>query len=318
MTNNSLNDIRNALKAAENIAVSAHTSPDGDAVGASCALGFALKKLGKNVKVLLERYSDTFNVMPAEKIAEFDIENFVPDLYVSVDCGDIERLGIFGGLYLNTKNTINIDHHESNTGFGKLNYVYPKASSASELVYDIIDGFIPLDENIAACLYSGLIFDTGGFRHTSTSPKTLAIASKLVEYNFNFSRIYNTIFNTRKFEEAKAMGMAIERMKKEENGKIIYSYMTLDDIKLCGTTSDGLSEIINYIKGINGCEVAVFIYEKSEGVFKVSLRSGDEIDVCKVASAFGGGGHIRASGCTISGEPMDIIFKVISEIKKQI
>lgn len=318
MTNNSLNDIRNALKAAENIAVSAHTSPDGDAVGASCALGFALKKLGKNVKVLLERYSDTFNVMPAEKIADFDIENFVPDLYVSVDCGDIERLGIFGGLYLNTKNTINIDHHESNTGFGKLNYVYPKASSASELVYDIIDGFIPLDENIAACLYSGLIFDTGGFRHTSTSPKTLVVASKLIEYNFNFSRIYNTIFNTRKFEEAKAMGMAIERMRKEAEGKIIYSYMTLDDIRLCGTTSDGLSEIISYIKGIDGCEAAVFVYEKSEGVFKVSLRSGDEIDVCKVASAFGGGGHIRASGCTISGEPMDIIFKVISEIKKQI
>ena len=126
-----------------------------------------------------------------------------------------------------------------------------KSSSSSEIIYLIIrDLFSKFSnpEDIAACIYSGMVFDTGGFRHTSTSPQTLLFASELIKYNFNFNKIYNTIFNTRKYEEAKAMGKALCNMKSCSEGKIVYSYILEEEIAQCGTTSDGLSEIVKLFK----------------------------------------------------------------------
>ena len=316
--NNSVDEIRNTILKANNIAVSAHTSPDGDAVGASCALGMALKKIGKNVKVSLEKYPEVFNVMPAWKISQNSLNDFNPDLYIAVDCGDIDRLGNFKCVYESTQVTINIDHHKSNTYFGNFNYVDSKASSSSEIIYRIIHGFSPLDSDIAACIYSGIISDTGGFRHTSTSSETFIVASELIKYNFDFSKIYNTIFNTRSFGEAKALGMALDNMQETCDGKIVYSYLNIDYMAKCGINSYGVSEIVGYIKGIKDCETAIFIYEKSAGVFKVSMRSDESVDVCEVAVKFGGGGHAKASGFTIAGNLSDIIYNVIFELNKQL
>jgi phosphoesterase RecJ-like protein len=114
------------------------------------------------------------------------------------------------------------------------------------------------------------------------------------------------------------MGVALEHMKRICDGKIVYSYATDEDIISCGTTSEGLSEIINYLKGISGCECAVFVYAKDKNVYKVSMRSEDSIDVCKACMAFGGGGHVKASGCTIEGNLDNIIEDVLNEVKKQL
>jgi len=319
--NNSLEEIRNVLLNAKSVAVSAHTNPDGDAIGASCALGLCLVSMGIRTRVFIEKFSDTFDIIPGIEIAEFENNGFVPDVYVSVDCGDIERLGEFGEVFKNSPVNINIDHHKSNTFFGMYNYVDENASSASEIIYRLfgndLEGYRYADK-IAGALYSGIVFDTGGFRHTSTGSFTHLVASRLIKYNFDFNKIYNTIFNTRKFEEAKALGIAMGNMEKCQDGKIVYSYITLDEIKKCGTDSKGLSEIINYIKGINGCEAALFVYEKEQDVFKASMRSDDLVDVSEVAKTFGGGGHAKASGCTVMGTKESVLEAVIEEIKKQL
>ena len=320
--NNSIEEIRSILFSDKNktIAVSAHTSPDGDAVGASCAIALAINDMGGKARVFLEEYSDTFNVIPTENIVEHTIDDFVPDIYVSVDCGDIERLGAFGESYNKAQLRVNIDHHKSNTYFGMINYADEYASSAREVIYRIISpmfGEFKNPDSIAGCLYAGIVFDTGGFRHTSTSSQTLRIASELIKYKFDFNKIYNTIFNTRKFSEAKALGKALENMKRCSCDRIVYSSMTLDEMSRCGTDSDGLSEIVNYMKGISGCQVSLFVYEKSKGVFKVSMRSEDTADVSVVCQIFGGGGHAKAAGCTISGDKEKITADIIEEIEKQ-
>lgn len=312
-------EIRQMIEMSSVIAVSAHTSPDGDAVGACCGLAMALKELGKDVAVILDKYPESFNVIPTGGLVYTDMpEGFAPDLYIALDCGDIERLGKNAEMFKAVPNTINIDHHRNNTNFAKLNYADEEASSASELVFRLIYGYAPFNSNIAAALYTGIIYDTGGFRHSSTSPATMAIAAELMEYDFDFSGIYNRIFFTRKLGEAKALGLAAERLETALEGKIVYTYMTLEDMSRLGVDSDDLHEITGFIKGVEGCEASMFVYEKAPNVFKVSMRSEDSIDVCAVCNAFGGGGHKKAAGCTLEGSPKEIIKIVVEEIKKQL
>ena len=311
-------EIRQMIEMSSVIAVSAHTSPDGDAVGACCGLAMALKELDKEVIVLLEEYPESFDVIPTGGLVYTEApEDFAPDLFIALDCGDIERLGKNAELFKAVPNTINIDHHRNNTNFAKLNYAMEEASSASELVFMLLYGYAPINEDIAAALYTGIIYDTGGFRHTSTTSATMAIASELMEYDFDFNAIYNRIFFTRKLGEAKALGIAMERVDTAFDGKVVHTYVTLDDMKKCGVGSDDLHEITGFIKGIEGSVATMFVYEKVPSVFKVSMRSEDEIDVSAVCASFGGGGHKKAAGCTLEGNPEEIIKTVLKEIEKQ-
>ncbi len=313
------NEIRTLIEMSDVIAISGHTSPDGDAIGSCCALAMALKELGKETAVIIDEFPDVFHIIPTGGLLYHSLpEGFAPDLYIALDCGDIERLGKNKELFSEAPNTINIDHHRSNTEFGKLNYVDEDASSTSEIIFKLLYGYAPFNNDIASALYTGIIYDTGGFRHSSTTPATMAIAAELMEYDFNFSDIYNKVFFTRKMGEAKALGLAMERLERCLNGKGVYTYITLEDMKRLGVGSDDLHEITGFIKGIEGCEVSAFVYEKTPNAFKVSMRSDESFDVCKICGAFGGGGHIRAAGCTVEGNPMDIVEKVFKEAEKQL
>lgn len=316
--NNTFDELRQTIELSQSIAISGHTSPDGDAIGACCALAMSLAELGKDVVVILEEYSENFQIIPTGGLVVSQInEEYLPDLYIAVDCGDKERLGKNGKLFDETLYTINIDHHISNTFFAKQNYVDDEASSASEIIFQFIYNYAPINANIAAAIYAGIVFDTGGFRHSSTSPITMAIVSELMEYDFNFTKIYNSIFHSRKFGEAKIMGVALCNLKEVFDGQIVTSIVTSEEIKKCGVTSDELSEISSYIKGVSGTVASVFIYEKEPETFKVSMRSEDPIDVSEVATKFGGGGHVRAAGCTIRGNAQEILNNVLLEIEKQ-
>ena len=317
--NNTFDELRQTIELSQSIAISGHTSPDGDAIGACCALAMSLTELGKDVVVILDAYSENFQAIPTGNLIVNQVdEDYLPDLYIAVDCGDKQRLGQNAKLFDETLYTINIDHHKSNTFFGKQNYVDDEASSSSELIFQLLYNYAPIDTEIAAAIYAGIVFDTGGFRHSSTSPITMAIVSELMEYDFNFTKIYNSIFHSRKFGEAKIMGVALCNLKEALGGQIVTSIVTEEEIKKCGVTSDELSEISSYIKGVSQTVASVFMYEKETGVFKVSMRSDEPVDVSIIASKFGGGGHVRASGCTIKGNPEEILKNMLLEIEKQL
>jgi Exopolyphosphatase-related proteins len=317
--NNTFDELRQTIELSQSIAISGHISPDGDAIGACSALAMSLTELGKDVVVILDEYQENFEIIPTGGLIVKNVDDeYLPDLYIAVDCGDKERLGTKAKLFDETLYTINIDHHKSNTFFAKQNYVDSEASSASEIVFQLIYNYAPITADIAAAIYAGIVFDTGGFRHSSTSPVTMAIVSELMEYDFNFTEIYNSIFHTRSFGEARIMGVALFNLKEVFDGRIVTSIVTDEEIKKCGVTSDELSEVSSYIKGVSGTVASVFMYEKKPGTFKVSMRSDDLVDVSQVAAKFGGGGHMRASGCTIDGEANKILENILLEIEKQL
>lgn len=313
--NNSFEEIREYIDSAENIAVAGHISPDGDAVGSCCALAMALAKKNKNVTVFLEEIQDKLKNIPYSDKLVHDTPNGEFDLFISLDCGDEGRLGKAAELLKSTY-TINIDHHVSNTYFGNLNYVDGDASSTCELVYRLFDGWCSIDKNIAYALYTGILFDTGCFKHSSTSPFTMKIAGELMTYNIPFTKIQEDMFYSRSQTEVKLLSKALKGLKFECNGRLAYSKLSLEEIEGCGGTPKDVDSIIPFIKNIDNVNAAAFFYEKKPGEIKTSLRSDEAVDVCEIAKKFGGGGHVRASGCTLFGAFDEVMPGVIDELKK--
>ena len=213
---------------------------------------------------------------------------------------------------------INIDHHESNTCFGELNYVAAQASSTSEIIFRMLEGRLPMTAAEAAGLYAGLIYDTGGFRHSSTSPETMQIAGALMGYGIPFTEIYNRFFDSRSFSELKLMGRALSNAELLFGGDVVCSQITAAEIAELGGSSKELDAIINYLKGVLGAKVACFFYEKTETDVKGSFRGNDGYDVCALAQKFGGGGHVKAAGCTISVPIAKAKEMVLAEVEKML
>lgn len=298
--NNTLEQIKKGLQYCSKIAIGGHLNPDGDAVGACFAFAYALQKEGKKVSVVLEEFSKKYDMIADKSLllSKEDYNSSTFDAFIALDCGDKERLGEAKAIFDRTKLKINIDHHVSNTYFGDYNYVDSDASSTSEIVYHFLreDG---MNQQIASALYAGILYDTAGFRHTSTSPMTMTAAAELMTYSIPANKIYTTFFDNRTFSELKLLGKAFEKAERYFNGNVIYTFLTQQDIEKCQGTSKEVDSVVNFIKGVEEIKIACFIYEKGEKEVKASFRGEDGFDVCKLAQHFGGGGHVKAAGCTI-------------------
>ena len=318
LKNNSLEEIRECIKEKNVIAISGHQNPDGDAIGACLALAMSLQNLGKRVYVLLEDYGGKYDVIPGkESLADLrQYDALQPELFISLDCGDLERLGEAAAVCRRSPVTIVIDHHQNNGYFGTLNFVDVKKSSASEIVFDLINGYFPINQEIAAALYVGIIYDTGAFRHSSTSPATMAAAGTLMEMDIPFTKLYHLFFDSRSFTELKLMGRAFDNAKLYFNGKLIITTITLAEFEELEGSLKELDAIVNYIKGVSGTKIACFLYQKKEGVTKASFRAEDGFNVCALAMHFGGGGHIKAAGCTLCMSVPEAKQMIIDEVKK--
>ena len=202
----------------------------------------------------------------------------------------------------------------SNSYFGDLNYVEPEASSTSEIIFKLLDGHMPVGKETALALYVGILNDTGGFRHSNVSPYTFFAASKLLTYDIPASEVYNRLFHKRTLSEAKAMSKAIENAKTVLDGKVIYSYLTMEQLLECGANYKQLDGIVEYLKGIIGTEAAVFLYEKSKGDIKLSLRSEKGFDSAEFVKTFNGGGHEKAAGATLNMNMEDALKAVMDKI----
>lgn len=316
--NDSFAEIMECILTADSIALSGHLNPDGDAIGACLALGGALEKAGKRVTVILESYGDKYHLIPNGHLVCQAENAEIPTLFIALDCGDEERLGDAAEIFRRAEKKINIDHHESNTYFGELNYVAADASSTSEIVFKLLKDRLPITAAEAAGLYAGLIYDTGGFRHSSTSPETMRIAGELMEYGIPFTEIYNRFFDARSFTELKLMGRALDNAELLFGGEVVCSSITTAEIEELGGSSKELDAVINYLKGVLGANIACFFYEKTKTDVKGSFRGNDGYDVCALAQKFGGGGHIKAAGCTLSAPIAEAKAMVLREVEKML
>lgn len=286
------------IENSNNIVIAGHISPDGDAICSSLALAMAIEKMGKTPIVLLEDFSSTYNYIEGKSLIYKenynDIENI--DLFISADCAHIERLGDYKVVFEKAKKTVNIDHHISNNNFASLNIVNPKSSSTSEIMFEIINHIGAIDFNIATALYTGIVFDTGGFKYSCTSKRTHQIAGELIEQGIDTSKIHSVILTIHSLENSRLLAKAINNIYIEDD--IIVSTLSMEEIKSLEATSNSTGAIISYLLDTKFVNIAIFLYEKEDGSIKVSFRS-KSIDVNKIANYFGGGGHILASGATL-------------------
>lgn len=307
------------IEASDTIAVIGHIRPDGDCVG-SC-LGFynyiTEKYPHKTIVVYLEEIAPKFRFLSgADRIVHKACDK-VYDLAVSLDCGDTDRHGAFAPIFQNAKDTVCLDHHRSNQGFGDYFYCDPDASSTCEILYRHMDGTL-ISKECAECLYLGIVHDTGVFKYASTSSETMEIAGTLISKGARSQYIIDETFYKVTYVQNKITGEALLGCDRALDGKVIFTCLTKDVFDRYGAAKDDTDGIIDKLRVTEGVEVAIFAYELSEEVFKYSLRSVSYVDVSKIAVSYGGGGHIRAAGFEAAGPYEEVLSRIIDMVAMQL
>lgn len=286
------------------VAIGGHIRPDGDCVGSCLATYNYIKTWYPDidVTVYLEPIPNIFKFMARsnEIVSDFSGDT-VYDLFIAQDCGDTGRLGGAAHFFEQAKHTVCVDHHISNQSFAQDNYIFPQASSASELVYELLPKE-RITKEIAECIYTGMVHDTGVFQYSCTSRKTMEIAGALMECGINYPKIVDDTFYTKTYNQNRIMGLALLKSRLHLNGKCISSVITEEEMTQYDVLPKHLDGIVNQLRVTKDVEVAVFLYETGDGTFKVSTRSREVVDVSKVAVKYGGGGHIRAAGFSMTGD----------------
>ena len=314
--------ITEEVRNAGSIAVSGHIRPDGDCVGSVMGLYLYLKKElpEAEVDVYLEKPAEIFDCISHIEDIKSEFNNVdtgkIYDVFIVLDCAD-DRLGEVRVLYEKARKKINIDHHISNPGCGDVRIVEPERSSTAELLYDLMDP-AALDEEIARALYIGIIHDTGVLRYSNTAPHTLQVVSELIKFGFDISKIIDDTFYEKTYVQTQIMGRAILESVRFMHDKCIVSMVSRRMMDFYQVTPQDLDGIVNQLLAVKGVECAIFMYEIRTLEYKISMRSKGRVDVAAVAMRFGGGGHVRAAGCTMNGTYHDNINNLAIGIAEQL
>lgn len=315
-----MNNILKKIKESNRIAITFHTSPDGDSLGTSLALMQGLSKKGKEVYILSkEEIPESFRFLPCSELIDGKNSKVLPDTecVIVLDCGDVKRINADLDFENKKYTLINIDHHMTNELYGDLNYVDTNASAMSETIYQMLRIMgIDIDKDMAKCLYTSLITDTGSFKYSGTTSVTHTIAGDLINTGIDFSEIHRIVFDNKKIETIKLYGKAIDNLEIVDE-KICIIAITKEMFSELGIDENtDTSDIVNIGMQIDTVETSAIIKEK-DNIVKVSLRSKSKVDVREIAEKFGGGGHIRAAGLAIENKTMDEVKSlIIEELKK--
>lgn len=302
------NEILEVIKNAKNIAILTHESPDGDAVGSSLAMYLVLTKLKIKADVIMSKYPKMFKLFPSIRQVKEQGDKY--DLVIALDCASKNRLSE-QVIFDNANVTINIDHHATNDNFADYNIVKRDDPACCLILADIFNSWnVTIDKEIGEVLTTGIITDTGGFKYNNIA-KTYEFVASMINIGVDVSNLYYKILTLNTKAQFKLKMLAQERLEFLLDNKVAFTYITNeDDIKL-GTKTGDHEGIIEIGKNIEGVEVSIFC-RSQDGKYRVSLRSNNYVDVSIIASLFGGGGHIKASGF-VSDLSLDEIKKMLIE-----
>lgn len=310
-----LDNILEEINKAEKIVIITHENPDGDAIGSSLAMKLALKQLGKDADVIIPEFPKTFEFLPGidEVKKESNIEEY--DLAIALDCASIKLLNGFAKYFDSAKVKVAIDHHSSNTMFADYNYVDQDAPACAQLLLVVFSYFnINVTKDIGTCILAGIITDTGGFRYEGVTADTFRFVADLCEKGIKVSQVYSQVFASKTRAKFELHRIALNRLEFLEEGKVAFTYVTKTDEKQVEAKNGDYDGIVENGRDVEGVEVSVFLRETDKGI-KVSLRSKNYVNASKVAMMFGGGGHIRAAGCTIQGTIEQAKNQIINRVK---
>lgn len=301
------------------IVILGHVNPDGDCVGSCLAVYNYIKEWDstKAVTVRLERAPSKFSYLSGFDAIETEAGEETYDLCICLDSSDEERLGDFKSCFDRSAKTICIDHHITNRGYAQENVIDGHASSACEVVYGQLDES-RISKHVAECIYTGIIHDTGVFKYSNTSRKTMEIAGRMMEKGIDFGTIIDGSFYKKTYMQSQILGRALLESITFLDGRCIFSVVRKKDMDFYGVEKSDLDGIVDQLRVIDGIECAIFLYETGIHQFKVSLRSNSIVDVSRIAAYFGGGGHVRAAGCTMSGSVHDVVNNLSAHIAEQL
>ncbi len=308
------------VQSAKTIGISGHIRPDGDCIGSCMGLYLYIKKNYPKIRcdVFLETIPPEYRFIKDIEVVRSDFQTDIEsyDIFFVLDCSK-DRTGDAEKYFDAAAKTVNIDHHVSNKGSGDENYIVPTASSACELIYDVIDPD-KIDIEIAKSLYMGMVTDTGVFKYNNTSPKTMKTAAELISYGFDFGSLIDHVFYEKTYIQNQILGRALLESIMLMDGRCIVSVVSKQTMEFYGVSSNDLDGIVNQLLLTIGVDCAIFMYELAPLEYKVSLRSNGAVNVAEVAEMFSGGGHVRAAGCTVSGTSHDVINNITKYIHKQL
>lgn len=313
-----MNILEEKLLSAKKVAITGHINPDGDCIGSVLSIYNYISTVYPAIKLsaYLEEFSDKFLFLKNSENIKHSVEEDAEfDLLICVDSADRQRLGFSEVLLQKSKGSINIDHHVTNTKFTDETCLEADASSTAEVIYSLLDKE-KIDKAVAECLYTGMVHDTGVFRYSCTSPRTMRIAADLMEKGIDYTAIVDESFYEKSYLQNQILGRTILESILILEGKCIFSYVNRKIMNFYEVTKKDLDGIIEQLRQTKGVEVAIFLYEVETQKYKVSLRSKNKVDVSKIASFFGGGGHVRAAGCTMDGTVHDIINNISIHIEQ--
>lgn len=289
-----------------------HVKPDGDTLGAGLALGLALKRLGKRVHYFQQdAVPRNLRFLPDTQYVSREVPADLPadTLWVFGDMSNTSRAGEFLPK-IERQNILDIDHHLGNDHFGALNYVLTHECSTGTCVMHLLRGLgVEIDKDIATCLLTTIMTDTGGFMHSNTTPDVLRLSAELMERGANKEQITEEIFANKRLAALKLLGRALNEAKVEHDGRYIWSYVDEPMLSECAADGEDTEEIVNHLRSVEGVEIAA-LFKHYDGDIRVSLRSSGRVNVQAAAARLGGGGHFRASGLTYHGPLADAVRAV--------
>lgn len=300
--------------------VVSHLSPDGDAIGSTSAMGRILQQLGKtftmcNEDAVPRKFSILWGADHIRQATE-DSGSRQYDAVITVDCADYGRTGKAAAWIAEGADLLNIDHHPTNDAFGTCALLKTDAASTTELLYDLANAMgVEWTNPLATSIYTGLLTDTGGFRYSSTTPAVMTIAAEMLRYGVEGSVLAERMLETVTLSHLQLLRHALGTLSFTPDKRIAWMGIRLEDLKQTGASEDDMDGLVNYPRTIEGVEIGIFVKEKSEGIFKASLRS-NGADVSAIAQRFGGGGHVRAAGCALKGNYEEVVKSLVEEAGK--
>jgi bifunctional oligoribonuclease and PAP phosphatase NrnA len=318
--------LQDAADRGRTVVVAAHIGPDGDALGAALALHLALSRRG--ARTLPTWGEEPLRVPPAYAdlpgvdglVAPSEIDPDEVDLLVSVDAASADRLGALRPLLEVPVPTIVVDHHATNTRFGDVHLVAPRAAATVVIVDELLRRLgVPLDADLASCLYVGLVTDTGRFQHASTDRSVMDLGGRLIEAGAPHEELTRRLFGTRTVGELTLLARALGRLSFVPEGRLVHAHVTTEDLEEAGAGLEAAESIIDVVRTTDVAEVAVVAREdRAEDGWRFSLRSRGMVDVGRIAQRFGGGGHERAAGFTARGRYDDALADLVAAVREQL
>ena len=307
------------IRDGRSVCIVGHVRPDGDCIGSQLGLALALRNEGKQVTCWnQDDLPDKLAFLDPDHLLQKPKAGLRFDVVIALDCASFERLGTAADAIKDRQLFINIDHHESNTRYGDINWILPKQPSTGELVFRLLRAANwAITPAIADCLFTAVSTDTGSFQYPSTRPNTLYVAGKLVERGADLAKVCHEVYQSFPLRRVRLLQRVYNHFKLTHDNRIAYFWLKKQDYERTGADPDDSEGLIDHLRSIEPVVIACIFEEIEPGLVRISLRSKcEKVNVSDVAEQFGGGGHPAAAGARIPGRPLSVQRQVIRALKK--